>query len=114
MAYTNPDAIEVSEMLDAVSTRLPEMITNLLKTVYSEEAGRNVGRAVGTLYQELVEAGIPKDLAVKMASDYMISFKDVLGSFTNRDGSVITMTKTGDGGPPKAPEAPETGDSSAQ
>jgi hypothetical protein len=80
MSYTNEDAVEVSEILDAVSTKLPLMITNILKTVYSEEAGRDVGRAVGTLYQELVNSGIPKETALKMATDYMISFKDLLGS----------------------------------
>jgi hypothetical protein len=66
--------------LDAVGTKIPVMITNILKTVYSEEAGRNVGRAVGTLYQELMNSGIPKETALKMATDYMISFKDLLGS----------------------------------
>ena len=93
MAYTNTDAIEVSEMLDAVSTKVPELITKLLKTVYSEEAGRNVGRAVGVLYRELVDAGIPQDVALKMATDYMISFKDLLGSMTN--GKVTSFSTSG-------------------
>ena len=68
--------------------KLPQMITNILKTVYSEEAGRNVGRAVGTLYKELVASGIPTDMALKMATDYMISFKDLMGQmdFGNRRG----------------------------
>lgn len=80
MAYENPDAQELSEILDAVSTKVPDMITNILKTVYSAEAGRNVGQAVGSLFRELVDAGIPHEMAVKMASDYMISFKDLLGT----------------------------------
>lgn len=82
MAYENPDAQELSEILDAVSTKVPDMITNILKTVYSAEAGRNVGQAVGNLFRELVDAGIPYEMAVKMASDYMISFKDLLGTVT--------------------------------
>jgi tetrahydromethanopterin S-methyltransferase subunit G len=88
MPYMSEDAQEVGEILDAVTTKLPQMITNILKTVYSEEAGRNVGRAVGTLYKELVASGIPTDMALKMATDYMISFKDLMGQmdFGNRRG----------------------------
>jgi hypothetical protein len=82
MAYENPDAQELSEILDAVSNKVPDMITNILKTVYSAEAGRNVGQAVGNLFRELMDAGIPYEMAVKMASDYMISFKDLLGTVT--------------------------------
>ena len=93
MPYTNPDAIELSEVLDAVSVKLSELITNVLKSVYSEEAGHNVGRAVGTLYRELVDAGIPAETAVKMASDYMISFKDLVGSVgLGKDTEAIKMS----------------------
>lgn len=106
MTYTDPDAIQVSEILDVVSTRVPEMITNLLRTVYSEEAGRSVGQAVGALYRELVSAGLPREVAVKMASDYMISFKDLVGS-------VSTVASSGksakDGDADWAPEAPQDG-----
>lgn len=94
MKYENPEAQEVSEILDAVSSKVPEMITNILKTVYSAEAGRNVGQAVGNLFRELVDAGIPHEMAVKMASDYMISFKDLLGTVNPAVKSMSTKEST--------------------
>lgn len=84
MSYDGPEAREVAEILDVVSTKVPEMLSNILKTVYSEEAGRNVGQAVAGLYRELIAAGIPQDTAQKMASDYMISFKDILGAVNTK------------------------------
>lgn len=69
---------EISELLDSVSTKLPDLIRNLLRTVYSPEAGSETGKAVGALYKELIAAGMPQEVAVKMASDYMFSLKDVM------------------------------------
>lgn len=69
---------EISELLDTVSTKLPDLISNLLRTIYSQEAGSEMGKAVGSLYKELLAAGIPQDVALKMATDYMISLKDIL------------------------------------
>lgn len=69
---------EISELLDTVSTKLPDLISNLLRTVYSQEAGSEMGKAVGSLYKELLAADIPQDVALKMATDYMISLKDIL------------------------------------
>lgn len=79
-SYDGKDAQELDDILEVVSKKVPDMITNILKTVYSADAGRNVGQAVGNLYKELVDSGIPRDMALKMASDYMISFKDLLGT----------------------------------
>lgn len=65
------------EVLDVATKRIPELITNLLQTFYSPEAGSNMGKAIGQLYKELIDAGLPQDVAAKMASDYMISLKDL-------------------------------------
>jgi hypothetical protein len=96
MAYHSNDAKDLSEILDVVSTKMPDMLTNLLKTVYSVEAGRNVGQAVGSLFKELVDAGIPREMALKMASDYMISFKDLLGTIN----PAVCHAATDNGEPP--------------
>ena len=68
---------EVKEILRAVSEELPELINKLMESVYSEEAGRKIGRSVGALYQELVEAGIEKEEALKMARDYFSPLKNI-------------------------------------
>jgi len=67
---------EISEILDVVSTKVPKLISDLMKTLYSEETGRQMGKAVGALYKEIVDAGLPKEDALEMAKDYMNTLKN--------------------------------------
>lgn len=81
-----PDEIpvkQIGELLDSVTDRLPKMLIGLMDTMYSAEAGKKMGQAVGNLFKELVDSGIPKEDAIKIAKDYMLSLKDITGSFTN-------------------------------
>jgi len=71
---------DIGELLDTVSDRLPKLINGLMSTLYSKEAGKNMGQAVGSFYKELIDAGIPTDEAMKMAKDYMLSIKDVVSN----------------------------------
>jgi hypothetical protein len=75
---------EIGEMLDTVSSKIPGLIKGVIGTLYSADAGSNMGKAVGSFYKELVEAGIPADEAIKMARDYMLSLKDVSGMMNNK------------------------------
>ena len=72
---------EIGELLDEVSGKVPKLITGLMDTVYSAEAGTKMGKSVGNLYKELVDSGIPQEEAIKMAKDYMLSIKDIAGNF---------------------------------
>ncbi len=65
------DAQEVTEILDAVSKKIPELINGLKNTLFSAEAGRDLGKAVGSFYKELVENGIDPDTALSMTKDYL-------------------------------------------
>ncbi|RAL25872.1 hypothetical protein [Thermoflavimicrobium daqui] len=77
---------EISELLEISTQKLPELIRQIMKTFYSPEAASEMGKAVGSLYKELVHAGIPQDIAIKMAHDYMVSLKDLIqtSSFSNK------------------------------
>jgi hypothetical protein len=68
------DAEEVKEILSVVSTEVPTLIKNIIATVFSEEAGRNMGKAAAAFYKELKESGIPNDMALRMTEDYMQNF----------------------------------------
>ena len=68
------DAEEVKEILSAVSTQIPTLIKSIIASVFSEEAGRRMGKAAGAFYKELKESGIPNDRALKMTEDYMKTF----------------------------------------
>jgi len=75
------EAEEVRQILSAVSTEVPALIKSIVAAVFSEEAGRNMGRAAAAFYKGLKDGGIPDDVAVKMTEDYMgvfTSLGDVL------------------------------------
>lgn len=74
---------EIGELLDEVSTKVPKLILGVMQSLYSADAGKSMGQAIGNLYKELVDAGIPQDDALKMAKDYMLSIKDISGTFSN-------------------------------
>jgi hypothetical protein len=77
MKDNNIPVSDIGELLDEVTDKVPKLISGLLSTLYSAEAGKNMGQAVGNLYKELVEQGIPKEDALAMAKDYMLSLKDI-------------------------------------
>ncbi len=79
------DAEEVRQILSAVSTEVPALIKSIVSAVFSEEAGRNMGRAAAAFYKELKESGIPDDIAVKMTEDYIGVFTS-LGDILKRVG----------------------------
>lgn len=68
---------EIGELLEIVSAKVPKLLRDLLGTLYSEEAGTSVGKAVGAFYLELVNAGIPADEALTMTKDYMNYVKSI-------------------------------------
>ncbi len=74
---------EIAELLDAVSDKVPKLLDGIQKSYYSQENGANTGRAVGAFYKELIGAGIPNDLALKLTENYMISFKDIVNVTNN-------------------------------
>lgn len=77
-------AKEIGEILDAVSDKVPKLISGIVSSLYSAEAGKNMGQAVGSLYKELIESGLPEDVAIEMAKNYMLSLKDV-SKFVDKD-----------------------------
>jgi hypothetical protein len=71
------EAEEVKEILSVVSTQVPGLIKNILASVFSEEAGRSMGKAAAAYYKELKNGGMPEQVAVKMTEDYMKTFTDL-------------------------------------
>ncbi|NLM96977.1 MAG: hypothetical protein GX175_05120 [Halanaerobiaceae bacterium] len=69
---------ELSQLLDTVSEKIPRMIKDIMISFYSEESGKQVGKAIAAMYKELVDSGIPADEALKMAKDYLNTIKDVI------------------------------------
>ena len=74
---------EIGDLLDSVSTKVPKLISGLMDTVYSADAGTKMGQSVGNFYKELIESGIPKEDAMEMTKNYMLSVKDIIGKATS-------------------------------
>ena len=67
----------IKEILSVVSSEVPTLIKSVLASVFSEEAGRNMGKAAAAYYRQLKEGGLPEQVAVKMTEDYMRTFTSI-------------------------------------
>jgi hypothetical protein len=79
------DPENIKELLGVVSTEIPAMIKSIVNTVFSEEAGRNMGKAAAAYYKELKAGGLPEEVAVKLTQEYMQTFTS-LGSMLRHGG----------------------------
>jgi hypothetical protein len=73
----------ISAMMDMVSEKIPKMINGVINTLFSAEAGENVGAAVGSMYKMLIEAGVPKGEAADMSRHYMDSVLNIMKDINN-------------------------------
>lgn len=71
----NPENIK--EILNVVSSQVPALVKNLLGSVFSEEAGRSMGKAAAAYYKEMKAGGLPEQVAVKLTEDYMRTFSSI-------------------------------------
>jgi hypothetical protein len=76
---------ELKEVLGVVSSEIPSMIKSILASVFSEEAGKSMGKAAAAYYKELKNGGLPEQVAVKMTEDYMKTFTS-LGDMLRSSG----------------------------
>jgi hypothetical protein len=68
------EAEEVKEILSVVSKEIPNLLKSIIGSVFSEEAGRDMGKAAAAFYKELKEAGMPEETAVRMTENYISVF----------------------------------------
>lgn len=68
------DAEEIEAILGVVSKEVPALIKGIVGSVFSEEAGRDMGKAAGAFYKELKESGMPEEAAVEMTESYISVF----------------------------------------
>lgn len=68
------DVEELREVLSVVSKEVPSLIKSIIASVFSEEAGRDMGKAAAAFYKELKEAGMPEETAVRMTENYISVF----------------------------------------
>jgi len=64
----------MKEIFSIFSREIPGMIKNIMNTVFSEEAGKNMGKAAAAYYNELKSGGLPDAVAIKLTEEYMRTF----------------------------------------
>ncbi len=74
-------------MLGAVSKEVPPLIKGIMESVFSEESGRNMGKAAGALYKELKASGIPDETAIRMTENYIAAFTNISKIMKETSGS---------------------------
>jgi len=67
----------MKEIISVVSTEIPGLIKNIMSSVFSEEAGRNMGKAAAAYYKELKNGGLPDQVCVKLTEEYMRTFTSI-------------------------------------
>jgi hypothetical protein len=72
--FDKNDPENIKQILGVVSSEIPAMIKSILSSVFSEEAGKNMGKAAAAYYKELKDGGLPESVAVKMTEEYMRTF----------------------------------------
>ena len=68
---------EVRQLFKTLSEEIPNMIRGIIESIFSAEAGKNMGAAAANFYKELKAGGIPEDVAIKMTQDYIRTFTDL-------------------------------------
>ncbi|MDI6690508.1 MAG: hypothetical protein QME50_01385 [Candidatus Bathyarchaeota archaeon] len=89
---------EMKEVFGVFSREVPALIKGIIASVFSEEAGRDMGKAAAAFYKELKEAGMPEETAVKMTENYISVFTslgDIL-KHAGKEGKVIVSTRKGE------------------
>jgi len=76
------EAEEVKMIFQTLSKEVPALVKGVLDSVFSEEAGKSIGKAAAAFYKELKESGMPDEVAVRMTEKYIgvfTSLGDLLG-----------------------------------
>lgn len=90
------DAEEVKAVLGVVSKEIPALIKGIIGSIFSEEAGRDMGKAAAAFYKELKKGGMPDEIAVRMTENYISVFTslgDMMKKFNRHKKSSSEIEK---------------------
>ena len=59
------------ELFSAINDAIPQLISNLIGSVYSPEAAGNMAAGIGKFYSNLIAEGIPEDVALDMTKKFV-------------------------------------------
>ncbi len=59
------------ELFAAINESVPKLISGLIGSIYSPEAAGNMAAGIGKFYRNLIEEGIPEDVALDMTKKFV-------------------------------------------
>jgi hypothetical protein len=59
------------ELFGALNDAIPKLITGLIGSVYSPESAGNMAAGIGKFYKNLIEEGIPEEVALDMTRKFV-------------------------------------------
>ncbi|MDH4214807.1 MAG: hypothetical protein OEV85_12895 [Candidatus Thorarchaeota archaeon] len=59
------------ELFGALNEAIPRLVSGLIGSVYSPEAAGNMAAGIGKFYKNLIEEGIPEDVALDMTRKFV-------------------------------------------
>jgi hypothetical protein len=98
------------ELMNVLNDSIPKLISGLIGSVYSPEAAGNMGAAVGKFFRELVDQGIPEDVALDMTKKFVgaLDFSKMMSMISSEiDTDVKIKPKPPKPPTPKAPHPEE-------
>ncbi len=77
-----PDAQEVKEILEVVSTEIPKLLASISDMMYKPENAESMGKSIATFYTQLKAAGMTDEQAFELTQKYMsnTSLGGIIGS----------------------------------
>jgi len=66
-----PDPDKIKEILDVVSEKVPGLLKDLSKLLYSPDSAKQYAEAAAIFYKELLKAGMTNEQAFELTSQYL-------------------------------------------
>ena len=74
MAEKMPDAEEIKEIMQVMSTEIPKLLVSISDTMYKTENAEKFGKSIAIFYKQMRDAGMSEKQAFEMTEQYMNNF----------------------------------------
>jgi hypothetical protein len=73
-------AAALPELFGALNDAIPKLISGLIGSVYSPEAAGNMASGIGKFYKNLIDEGIPEEVALDMTKKFVgaLDFRKII------------------------------------
>lgn len=81
------------QLFDAINQSVPQLISNLIGSIYSPEAAGNMASGIGKFYSNLIAEGIPEDVALDMTKKFVgaLDFSKIMSMVSNESSGEVSI-----------------------